>query len=77
VVYLTFIKDKSRSDSLKIPHKLADTKDSYSNTIKIIKTSITKCKSGEAKFMSSNEDCSVTGAKVINVVLILFQEYPI
>ena len=56
--------------------KIAVTKDSYSNTITTIKTEIAKCKSGEAKFMGSNEDCPVTGAKVINGVLVLFQEYP-
>ena len=57
-------------------NKISATKSSYSNTIEIIKTEIAKCKSGEAKFMGSNEDCPVTGAKVINGVLVLSQEYP-
>jgi hypothetical protein len=57
-------------------NKIADTKDSYSDTIEIIKTEIAKCKLGEAKFMGSNEDCPVTGAKVINGMLVLSQEYP-
>ena len=57
-------------------NKILGTKDSYSDTIEIIKTEIEKCASGEAKFMGSNEDCPVTGAKVINGVLVLFQEYP-
>ena len=57
-------------------NKIADTKDSHLNTIKTIKTEIAKCKSGEAKFMGSNEDCPVTGTKVINGMLVLSQEYP-
>ena len=57
-------------------NKIADTKDSYSNAIETIKTEIAKCKSGEAKFMGSNEDCPVTGTKVINGMLVLSQEYP-
>ena len=57
-------------------NKILETKDSYSDTIEIIKTEIAKCKSGEAKFMGSNEDCPVTGTKVINGMLVLSQEYP-
>ena len=57
-------------------NKIADTKDSHLNTIKTIKTEIAKCKSGEAKFMGSNEDCPVTGTKIINGMLVLSQEYP-
>ena len=57
-------------------NKIADTKDSFSNAIETIKTEIAKCKSGEAKFMGSNEDCPVTGTKVINGMLALSQEYP-
>ena len=57
-------------------NKILGTKDSYSDTIEIIKTEIAKCKSGEAKFMGSNEDCPVTGTKVINGMLVLSQEYP-
>ena len=57
-------------------NKILGTKDSYSDTIEIIKTEIEKCASGEAKFMGSNEDCPVTGTKVVNGVLVLFQEYP-
>ncbi|MDC1155565.1 hypothetical protein OAT07_05000 [Candidatus Pelagibacter sp.] len=57
-------------------NKISATKSSYSNTIEIIKTEIAKCKSGEAKFMGSNEDCPVTGTKVINGMLVLSQEYP-
>ena len=57
-------------------NKILETKDSYSDTIEIIKTEIEKCASGEAKFMGSNEDCPVTGTKVVNGVLILFQQYP-
>ncbi len=57
-------------------NKIADTKDSFSNAIETIKTEIAKCKSGEAKFMGSNEDCPVTGTKVINGMLVLSQEYP-
>ena len=57
-------------------NKIADTKDSHLNTIKTIKTEIAKCKLGEAKFMDSNEDCPVTGDKVIKGVLVLFKEYP-
>ena len=56
--------------------KIAVTKDSYSNTIEIIKAEIAKCKSGEAKFMGSNEDCPVTGAKIVNGLLVMFQDYP-
>ena len=57
-------------------NKILGTKDSYSDTIEIIKTEIAKCKLGEAKFMGSNEDCPVTGTKVINGMLVLSQEYP-
>ena len=57
-------------------NKIADTKDSFSNAIETIKTEIAKCISGEAKFMGSNEDCPVTGTKVINGMLVLSQEYP-
>ena len=57
-------------------NKILETKDSYSDTIEIIKTEIAKCKLGEAKFMGSNEDCPVTGTKVINGMLVLSQEYP-
>ena len=57
-------------------NKIADTKDSHLNTIKTIKTEIAKCKSGEAKFMGSNEDCPITGTKIINGMLVLSQEYP-
>ena len=57
-------------------NKISATKSSYANTIKTIKTEIAKCKLGEAKFMGSNEDCPVTGTKVINGMLVLSQEYP-
>ena len=57
-------------------NKISETKDSYSDTIEIIKTEIEKCASGEAKFMASNEDCPVTGAKIVNGLLVMFQDYP-
>ena len=57
-------------------NKISATKSSYANTIETIKTEIAKCKLGEAKFMGSNEDCPVTGTKVINGMLVLSQEYP-
>ena len=48
------------------PAKTAAAKTMYAQTVKYISAEIQKCKLGESKFMSNNQDCPATALKAIN-----------
>ena len=48
------------------PAQTSATKTMHAQTVKYISAEIQKCKSGENKFMSNNQDCPATAVKAIN-----------